>query len=330
MSKRYRRKKNKEGGLLFALISTLSLAIVTIGEFIFYVIPALIYRIWGIWGYYKSLYYLNTHKSVLKMAFDKGARGEYMIYRHLKKMGGEQRWLFNTYLPRENGRTTEVDAILLHASGVYVFESKNYSGWIFGTETHTVWTQCLKPSENAGTRKYHFPNPIMQNKLHLKYLFKAIPELTNMPVYSVIVFGNKCKLRKITLSGGKHAVISRKKISKAVAKMTSVAANAISEETLQSIYDRLYPMTQVGEDVKAQHILDIQNQIQAEQENDDTIYDETGHASPTVTTVEQLPQVKYCPQCDRKLVLRTARNGASAGQQFWGCSGFPHCRYIGK
>ena len=34
-----------------------------------------------------------------------------------------------------------------------------------------------------------------------------------------------------------------------------------------------------------------------------------------------------CPLCGAKLVLRTARKGQNAGQQFWGCSSFPNCRY---
>jgi restriction system protein len=34
-----------------------------------------------------------------------------------------------------------------------------------------------------------------------------------------------------------------------------------------------------------------------------------------------------CPRCGKTLVLRTARRGKNAGQQFYGCSGFPDCRY---
>lgn len=126
-----------------------------------YLIPQIVYGIWSIVGYHHSEYRSVTHRSLLSVIFDKGAWGEYLIYRHLKKMRGERRWLFNVYLPREGGRTTEIDVLLIHESGVYVFESKNYAGWIFGTESQKVWTQCLKPSEKARTRKYHFLNPIM-------------------------------------------------------------------------------------------------------------------------------------------------------------------------
>jgi restriction system protein len=33
-----------------------------------------------------------------------------------------------------------------------------------------------------------------------------------------------------------------------------------------------------------------------------------------------------CPRCGRPMALRTSRQGAGAGSQFWGCSAFPDCR----
>ena len=35
-----------------------------------------------------------------------------------------------------------------------------------------------------------------------------------------------------------------------------------------------------------------------------------------------------CPRCGKELVLRTARRGENAGKQFYGCSGYPRCRYV--
>jgi len=36
---------------------------------------------------------------------------------------------------------------------------------------------------------------------------------------------------------------------------------------------------------------------------------------------------KICPVCGKPLVLREAKRGRSAGSKFWGCSGFPECKY---
>ena len=35
-----------------------------------------------------------------------------------------------------------------------------------------------------------------------------------------------------------------------------------------------------------------------------------------------------CPRCGGQLVLRIAKKGDNAGNQFYGCSNFPKCRYI--
>ena len=71
----------------------------------------------------------------------KGKYGEDRIYDILQKVDGYKATLPNCYLPKGNGETAEVDLIFLHESGIYVFESKNYSGWIFGSENQKYWTR---------------------------------------------------------------------------------------------------------------------------------------------------------------------------------------------
>lgn len=54
---------------------------------------------------------------------------------------------------------------------------------------------------------------------------------------------------------------------------------------------------------------------------------------PTKTTDGSLPAATaqpndspHCPKCGSEMVLRTAKSGANAGNQFWGCSKYPGCR----
>ena len=37
---------------------------------------------------------------------------------------------------------------------------------------------------------------------------------------------------------------------------------------------------------------------------------------------------EVCPRCGGELILRTAKKGQNSGNQFYGCSNFPKCRYI--
>jgi restriction system protein len=36
---------------------------------------------------------------------------------------------------------------------------------------------------------------------------------------------------------------------------------------------------------------------------------------------------KFCPRCEREMVLRASKKGSNAGDQFWGCSAFPRCKF---
>ena len=116
-------------------ISTLLLVILILGAITF----AFLFII----NYKKSEYYSITHIPFLKVYFNKGRFGEYLTYTKLKSLKGYKRFLFNVYIPKDDGTFTEIDAIMLHESGIYVFESKNYDGWIFGSEAQKYWTQSL-------------------------------------------------------------------------------------------------------------------------------------------------------------------------------------------
>lgn len=52
-------------------------------------------------------------------------------------------------------------------------------------------------------------------------------------------------------------------------------------------------------------------------------YAPTARPASIVDTTTATP---ICPACQSPMVLRTARKGPNAGNQFWGCSGYPGCR----
>lgn len=164
--------------------------------------------------YEKTEYYRQTQYSYGSVLFNKGRLGEFYTYKYLKSLAGYKRYLFNLYVPKNNGETTELDVVLLHESGIYVFESKNYSGWIFGTESQQYWTQTL-PAGRGRSQKNQFYNPIMQNKGHLKWLQTFLAD-QSLPFYSYIVFSDRCTLKNVILTSGKHYVVNRYNLFAAV------------------------------------------------------------------------------------------------------------------
>ena len=246
------------------------------------------------------------------MRFDKGNFGEYLTYKYLSGYESDgARFLYNCYLPKENGETTEIDVLMIHKSGVYVFESKNYSGWIFGSEHQKNWTQTLPSGRKS--HKEHFLNPIMQNKLHINYLEKQIGE--TVPLHSIIVFSERCTLKKIDVENPNIFVIKRDDVNRTVKRINSSIGILISQSRVDEIYAQLYPFTHVTNEMREKHIFDINN---AHRE----------HAIAQSDKRDELENNYVCPRCGGKLVLRTAKRGTYTGNQFYGCTNFPKCRYI--
>ncbi len=295
----------------------LSLQMISLTALMILPIPLLLFIVYIVQKkqYEKTEYYQQTQNAYIKVRSDTGLLGEFYIYKYLKPLEGYQRYLFNVYVPKANGETTELDVVLLHESGIYVFESKNYSGWIFGTESQKYWTQTL-PSGRGRSQKRQFFNPILQNPGHLnclKEFFSVFPLL----FYSYIVFSDRCTLKDISLTSGKHNVMNRYQLLSAVQQNAAAAGLQLSSDKIDMLYEKLYPLTQVGEAGKKLHISNIEQK-------------QRGRVSQIAHKTTEMPRARRtaCPHCGGKLVMRMARRGSSRGRKFLGCSNYPRCRYI--
>ena len=243
--------------------------------------------------------------------WDTGKAGERYTKDVLEPLTGYKQILSNCYLPKSDGTFTEIDLILLHESGVYVIESKNYSGWIFGNEEQRQWTQSL-PGRNGRAKKIRFFNPISQNKGHLKWLKKYADISKDVPFYSFIVFSDRCELKKIVLTSGNHFVLNRRNLFQKVQENAEHVGVKLTQAEIDTLYKHLYPLTQVTEEQKALHA--------------ETVQRKKNLAIPAATA-ETPSEERICPRCGGKLVIRTAKKGKRAGKQLWGCSNFPKCRF---
>ncbi|MBQ9545365.1 MAG: NERD domain-containing protein [Clostridia bacterium] len=278
-----------------------------------------------------SSYYKVTHNSFLSVWNDKGRLGEYLIYNYLRSLEKNgARFLFNIYLPKTCEETTEIDVLLIHKYGVFVFESKNYSGWIFGSETQKNWTQCLPMGKGRSSQKEHFLNPIFQNKLHISALKQVIGE--TVPVYSIIVFSERCTLKNISVSDPTVRVINRNQLYDAIRFLSLDNAAELSQADIDSVYNSLFPFTQVTDEVKENHVRAIQSQLPG---NRPDVSSSEGASLPTPETTDKEDTVEeptdnnsICPKCGGKLVLRITSRGKNKGTRFYGCSNYPKCHYI--
>jgi len=229
-----------------------------------------------------------------KTPFFKGWFGEFIINDASKLFlnKNEYHLLKNVTLPTEDG-TTQIDHIIVSKFGIFVVETKNMKGWIFGGQQQKMWTQQIYK------HKYKFQNPLHQNYKHIKTLENAL-DIDAAKIFSVIVFLGKNMFKtpmpeNVTDSIGyinyikskKRRLFSRQELIEIIAKIES---------------GKLQPSLKTHR----QHIKHVKS-ITSEKKNNNE---------------------KICPKCGNKMVLRTAKTGKHQGQNFWGCTNFPKCRAV--
>ena len=149
---------------------------------------------------------------------------------------------------------TEIDVLMISPKGLFVLESKNYSGWIFGSEYQQKWYQTL-PQGRGKSRNESFYNPVMQNRSHINHLKAFLDEA--LPIGSVIVFSERCTLKKVEMKSEDIKVIKRTFLFDVVSEIFNSAQATLSSEDIEAVYNKLYPLTQVDGSVKQQHIENI-------------------------------------------------------------------------
>ena len=117
----------------------------------------------------------------LKRPETRGKRGENRVKCIIGETIENEQYVINDLIVSNNGNTTQIDHIVINPRGVFVIETKNYSGEIYGSENQREWTQVLA----YGNVKNKLYNPLKQNATHV-YNVKRI--VGNLPIHSLVVF----------------------------------------------------------------------------------------------------------------------------------------------
>lgn len=154
----------------------------------------------------------------------------------------------NLYVPARTGYT-EIDALLLHQSGIYVLESKNISGEIAGDLESERWNQHL----NERT-EHTFHNPIRQNIGHilaLEHFLKIRHEQAHF--ISFVVFSDRCTLRKVPRDNEFWSIVHCSELQGALLKCITSRKTIYTPQQLEDFYYKLQSCMNVSEEVKKQH-----------------------------------------------------------------------------
>lgn len=192
-------------------------------------------------------------------------------------------------LPTPRG-TTQIDHVYVSKYGIFVVETKNYQGWIFGSAHQKQWTQVIYGD------KFKLLNPLIQNYGHIRAVqatLNVAPEI----IHSVVVFTGDSKFKTPMPPN----VTKGRKFAKYIKSFKTVV---LSEQEVHGIVQRLQTGSfERGGKTNRQHVRNVKANQGGKVQSDN------------------------CPRCGSKLTLRTAKKGPNAGSQFWGCTEFPNCRF---
>ncbi len=204
-----------------------------------------LYRIW------KGKRKRKDHQKQLSRI---GNFGEARLRSNLSDIPEPKRILRHLYLPVGNGdQTTEIDLLMIHRTGIYVFESKNYSGYVKGKERKKKWIQITR----SGIRPFY--NPIMQNAGHIRALKRILSDIVDRwDYYSIIVFGDECRIRHNRIKSRHTYIIRYQDVKELCDRLAQTSRVRYSEKQIEQIAKLLSEYIDVKKKVMKQHARDIE------------------------------------------------------------------------
>lgn len=258
-----------------------------------------------------------------------GKKGEKMVAKELARLKRKDYIVLNDLLlPTANGKTSQIDHVVVSTRGIFVIETKNHAGRISGYENAQYWQQHLS-SQSRG-----FYNPILQNRSHLRAIRRHLPKLDAELFSTMVVFTEAWRLDikaddiiversllpdrhiKRTLipeeevkkrwwwPWGKEVVLDKHKMVTRIDGMVEEILRRppiLSRDSIRLLAEKLLAVNVTDGSARKEH---------------------TEYAKRTSKDVSADIRKGRCPRCGGELIVRKSEKG-----EFVGCANYPKCRF---
>lgn len=173
----------------------------------------------------------------MTLAIDRGLTGEVHVSYILRRLDHEYYRVFNNILIRNKntGRTAQIDHIIVSIFGVFVIETKNYTGVVSGDRYDYTW---LQETETTHQELY---NPIRQNYGHVKALESLLWE--GVPIESIVCFLDTADVlvedKKLIRAYDLEEILKSRKYMLLMLGQVDEICNILKEEILEGEKERL-------------------------------------------------------------------------------------------
>ncbi len=257
-----------------------------------------------------------------------GRQGEHRVAKFLNALKRKDNILLNDIIiSSDNGRTSQIDHILVSKRGIFVIETKSFQGRIVGSEHAQYWTQHLS------SQSRNFYNPLRQNKSHIKTLHKLFPEFNSDLFFSIIVFTEAWRLD----IKADEIVIPRRFLPDKVISRTFIPSEQRKKhwwkpgkevvlDEMECVTNLDYLKQQIERKDKIlsrEEIEEIAERIKdAEMKSRKVQKEHVRYAKDTADKITREIKNGICPRCGSRLFVRKGKNG-----DFVACENYPDCKF---
>lgn len=196
--------------------------------------------------------FLDEDLAQQKTAVEIGQQGERISNYSALPIRAYGKQLRNLYIPMLSGERTEIDTLIISVSGIYVLETKNFHGWIYGNEDWKYWTVSY-----PNKRKYTFYNPVRQNATHIRALQSLVPEIPAENYFSLIVFSDSSEFKRLEVHSPRTYVLNHGELNSFYNALVQEHKWLLAREEVNQIFCMLKRFSNVSEEVKQRHIEDV-------------------------------------------------------------------------
>ena len=163
--------------------------------------------------------------------------------------------LHDLYIPTADGKYSQIDVLFVCSKGIFVIESKNYSGTISGNEYDDKWhTRSVYDNKRYSSYSIRnndgFYNPIKQNKKHIEAVQY---HLKGIPCFSLIAFSERCKLSEIKVSSKTGYVFNRYAMINVFSRIFNSNPDVLNDDMINYVTNHLRQFCNADSNVKKAH-----------------------------------------------------------------------------
>lgn len=228
----------------------------------------------------------------------KGSFGEWLA-KHYSRIMTDALILHDVLIDGADGRTSQIDLVMVGTKGIYVVEVKSFNGKVYGDGKKKTWYYY------NGGKKYDIYSPLLQNKKHIQYLKNFLAEFGDISFFSVVLLiGADFKVNNINHNPENMDTVicnSLPALTDAIQLLSEDKPTILDEAKKQQVFNYIQNNQYIGKDARVTHKQSVQNYKK---------------------DLEMYKEQKICPYCKTPLVLRKGKYG-----EFYGCKNYPKCKY---